>query len=40
MRSSNTVNTIALLSGCVLFNSKEHLKPRKVNITSAVNFFW
>lgn len=33
--SSNTINTIALISGLVLFNSKEHLKLSKVNICSA-----
>lgn len=33
--SSNTINTIALTSGLDLFNSKEHLKLRKVHIYSA-----
>lgn len=33
--SSNTINTIALISGLDLFNSKEHLKLRKVHIYSA-----
>jgi len=34
--SSNTINTIASISDLVLSNSKEHLKLKKVNITSAV----